>query len=48
MKNDFRGLIVGWVEPIYVKLKEVKKWRSDTLMALYNELGCSPLILDIA
>ena len=25
MKNDFRGLIVGWVEPIYVKLKEVEK-----------------------
>ena len=25
MKNDFRGLIVGWVEPIYVKLKEVGK-----------------------
>ena len=26
MKNDFRGLIVGWVEPIYVKLKEVEKF----------------------
>ena len=25
MKNDFRGLIVGWVGPIYVKLKEVEK-----------------------
>ena len=25
MKNDFRGLIVGWVEPMYVKLKEVEK-----------------------
>ena len=25
MKNDFRGLIVGWAEAIYVKLKEVEK-----------------------
>ena len=25
MKNDFGGLFVGWGEPIYVKLKEVKK-----------------------
>ena len=25
MKNDFRGLLVGGGEPIYVKLKEVKK-----------------------
>ena len=25
MKNDFKGLFVGWVEPIYVKLKEVEK-----------------------
>ena len=25
MKNDFGGLLVGWGEPIYVKLKEVKK-----------------------
>ena len=25
MKNDFRVLLVGWGEPIYVKLKEVEK-----------------------
>ena len=25
MKNDFRGLLVGGGEPIYVKLKEVEK-----------------------
>ena len=25
MTNGFRGLLVGWGEPIYVKLKEVEK-----------------------
>ena len=25
MENDFRGLLVGGGEPIYVKLKEVEK-----------------------
>ena len=25
MKNDVRGLLVGWGEPKYIKLKEVKK-----------------------
>ena len=25
MKNGLVGLLVGWGEPIYVKLKEVKK-----------------------
>ena len=36
MKNDFRGLIVGWVEPIYVKLKEVGKLAVRHFKILYQ------------
>ena len=35
MTNGFRGLLVGGGEPIYVKLKEVEKLRSDTLSICY-------------
>ena len=46
MKNDFRGLIVGWVEPIYVKLKEVGKLavrHFNTITNLTSEKPVCPI-----